>query len=252
MYSFYEVSTANMNATNNMLTITGGQGSYPLAYIETDRALEFTFASSEFTPEMFGMANGVPLESGDTSTLESKLFSVSSELAVTIPYEVKAGSVRIRGFKEVAAEPAAKGEFMMEVDDATHTTELTFFAGDVKAGETIRVAYRRRVNGAQTANVLVNSRTAKGSLAAHWPVYSSGTNADESALKGYLHLEIPRVRVTTLPGFDVSYKSAATQSVTFSAIDPKGAGDKMYALIYEPLDIDGKVITTPTSGQAEW
>lgn len=35
-FNYYEVSTANMNETNNMLTITGGQGNYPLAYIPTD------------------------------------------------------------------------------------------------------------------------------------------------------------------------------------------------------------------------
>ena len=34
---YYEVSTANMAATNNTLSITGGQGNYPLAFIETDK-----------------------------------------------------------------------------------------------------------------------------------------------------------------------------------------------------------------------
>lgn len=38
VFSYYEVSTANMTSTNNNLTITGGQGSFPLAFIETDKA----------------------------------------------------------------------------------------------------------------------------------------------------------------------------------------------------------------------
>lgn len=38
VFSYYEVSTASMTNTANNLTITGGQGNYPLAYIETDKA----------------------------------------------------------------------------------------------------------------------------------------------------------------------------------------------------------------------
>ena len=118
----------------------------------------------------------------------------------------------------------------------------------MEVGDTLRVAYRRRVNAASVATVRTNSTTAKGSLYAHWPVYSSGTDCTESSVKGWLHLYIPRVRVTALPGFDNSYKSAATNSVTFSAIDPKRADEKMYDLYYEPLDANGAIVTTPTEG----
>lgn len=128
------------------------------------------------------------------------------------------------------------------------STTITFFTGDVAVGDTLRVAYRRRVNGASVATVKTNSTTAKGSLYAHWPVYSSGTDCTESSIKGWLHLYIPRVRVTALPGFDNSYKSAATNSVTFSAIDPKRADEKMYDLSYEPLGANGAIVTTPTEG----
>ena len=62
---------------------------------------------------------------------------------------------------------------------------------------------------------------------------------------------IPRVRVTALPGFDNSYKSAATNAVTFSAIDPKRADEKMYDLYYEPLDANGEIVTTGT-GTVSW
>ena len=112
-------------------------------------------------------------------------------------------------------------------------------------------AYRRRVNGASVATVKTNSTTAKGSLYAHWPVYSSGTDCTESAIKGWLHLYVPRVRVTALPGFDNSYKSAATNGVTFAAIDPKRADEKMYDIYYEPLDADGQIVTT-TTGDVKW
>lgn len=220
-----------MSATNNTLSITGGQGNYPLAFIETDKALEFTFASSQFSLDMFAMANAVSMKQGDVATLESRLYEVKAGLKITLPYEVQEKSVRINGFEE--AETAAAGKFSMAATTVeTPSTEITFFNGDVEVGDTIRVAYRRRVNGASVATVRTNSTTAKGALYAHWPVYSSGTDCTESAIKGYLHLYIPRVRVTALPGFDNSYKSAATNSVTFSAIDPKRADEKMYDLYY--------------------
>lgn len=154
---------------------------------------------------MFAMANAVKMKQGDVSTLESKLFDVETGLKITLPYEVKAGSVRINGFTETTEADA--GKFSVTVTAAGEgapKTEITFSEGDVNIGDTLRVAYRRRVNGASVATVKTNSTTAKGALFAHWPVYSSGTDCTESAVKGYLHLFIPRVRVTALPGFDNS------------------------------------------------
>ena len=78
MFSYYEVNTANMSATHNTLSITGGQGNYPLAFIETDKALEFTFASSQFSLDMFAMANAVQMKQGDVATLESRLYEVAA------------------------------------------------------------------------------------------------------------------------------------------------------------------------------
>ncbi len=193
------------------------------------------------------MANAAQLVKNDVSTLESRLFEVKTGLKITIPYETQLTSVKINGFESAATAAAGKFSVAAGAGD-THTTEVTFYEGDVEIGDTLRVAYRRRVNGASTATVKTNSTTAKGALFAHWPVYSSGTDCTESAIKGYVHLFIPRVRVTALPGFDNSYKSAATNAITFSAIDPKRADEKMYELTYEPLDANGAIITTPTEG----
>ena len=199
---------------------------------------------------MFAMANAVSMKQGDMATLESRLYEVKAGLKITLPFEVQEKSVRINGYIE--ADAAATGKFAVKITtDTSPSTEITFFEGDVEAGDTLRVAYRRRVNGASVATVKTNSTTAKGALYAHWPVYSSGTDCTESSVKGYLHLFVPRVRVTALPGFDNSYKSASTNAVTFSAIDPKRADNKMYDLYYEPLDANGEIITEST-GDVNW
>ena len=197
------------------------------------------------------MANAVQMKQSDVSTLESKLYEVTTGLKITLPYEVQIDSVRINCFEK--EDDAAAGKFSVVAGEGdAPTTVITFFEGDVAIGDTLRVAYRRRVNGASVATVKTNSTTAKGSQSAHWPDYSSGTDCTESAVKGYLHLFVPRVRVTALPGFDNSYKSAATNSVTFSAIDPKRADEKMYDLYYEPLDANGEIITTATGDEVTW
>ena len=201
---------------------------------------------------MFAMANAVKMVKGDVATLESRLYEVATGLKITLPYEVQEKSVRINGFEEAAE--AAEGKFSVVITttgEGAPNTVITFAENDVAVGDTLRVAYRRRVNGASVATVKTNSTTAKGALYAHWPVYSSGTDCTESSIKGYLHLFIPRVRVTALPGFENSYKQAATNAVTFSAIDPKRADEKMYDLYYEPLDENGDIVTTGT-GTVNW
>lgn len=129
---------------------------------------------------------------------------------------------------------------------------ITLAADDATIGDTVRVSYRRRVINAQRVQVRTDSTTAKGALYAHWPVYSSGTDCTESSIKGWLHLYIPRVRVTALPGFDNSYKSASTNSITFAAIDPKRADSKMYELDYEPLDANGEIVTMSDATTVAW
>lgn len=209
VFAYDELNSASMTAGHNMITITGGQGNFPLAYIDTDSTLEFTFESSQFSLEIFEMANGVTQEAGDFGMLESNRFDVTSGLKVTIPYEVKEGSVIIRGLEEAAA--AATGKFKVVITAATSevsgSTEVTFYEGDVTVGQTIRIAYQRRVVGSSKVPVKTTSTTAKGSLFAHWPLYSDGTNCADAAVKAFLHMYIPRVRVTALPGFSNSLNS---------------------------------------------
>ena len=172
VFAYDEISTASMNVGHNMITISGGQGNFPLAYIDTDSTLEFQFESAQFNLEIFEMANGVHQVEGDFGILESKRYDVATGLKVTIPYEVKSGSVIIRGLEE--ASTAAAGKFTVAITPSAAAvdgeTVITFYEGDVTVGQTIRVAYQRRVISASKVPVQVTSTTAKGSLYAHWPL----------------------------------------------------------------------------------
>jgi hypothetical protein len=61
-----------------------------------------------------------------------------------------------------------------------------------------------------------------------------------------------RCRATAMPGFDNSYKSAATNSVSFSAIDAKRADKKFVEYYYEPLDSQGEIVNKSAAATVDW
>lgn len=40
--------------------------------------------------------------------------------------------------------------------------------------------------------------------------------------------------------------------MTFAAIDPKRADDKMYDLYYEPLDANGNIVAKSSAATVDW
>ncbi len=53
---------------------------------------------------------------------------------------------------------------------------------------------------------------------------------------------MPKVRVTALPGFSASYKTAQVPQLTFSAMDSHRSDRKSYDMIYEKLDDEGNIV----------
>lgn len=172
VFAYDELSSASMTAGHNMITITGGQGNFPLAYIDTDSTLEFTFESAQFKTEIFEMANGTKMVEGDFGILESARYDVEEGLKIELPFEVQEGSVYIRGLEEASA--AAEGKFKVEITASAAAVDgkavITFYEGDVTVGQTIRIAYKRRVINAAKVPVKTTSTTAKGELYCHWPI----------------------------------------------------------------------------------
>ena len=233
VFSYDEVNTASMTNNSQTLQITGGQGNFPLAILDTTKTLEFTFESSEFTLDMFAMANGVVAEQVDSkSVLTSKRYEVETGLVLNIYEDIDKDTIFINGFEQ--GETLAAGKYTVTAGEGENAPKfvVTFNAGDVTVGQTIRVAYDKKV-AASVVSVLTNGTTAKGELTATWPVYSSGVDCTEASVKSYLHIYIPRCRVTTLPGISSSYKQAATQSLAFTALDPHRADMHMFEVIWE-------------------
>ena len=147
------------------------------------------------------------------------------------------------------------GTYFVTITPATAETAgktvITLNAADVSVGDQLRVTCYRRVVNAKRVVVKTNTPTARGLVEIEYPVYSAGTDCTESAIKGKLRLRIHRCRVTALPGFDTSYKTAATNSVTFAAMDPKRADGQVYELIWEEYDANGNAIAK-SEGAVDW
>lgn len=262
VYHYDNVSTASSNFTNESTPINGGWGRLPIGFIETGSGAEITFSSAEFGLEMFEMANAVKeAVVGDYGTVESDRFAVEvsddtpAVTTITLPFEVKEGSVKIRGLEEVTSD-VATGKFSVDITAATAqaagSTVITLFTGDATEGQMVRVSYKRRiVNGARVI-VKNTSTTAKGELYLHYPISSSGDDCTETSILGYVHVYLPRVRATALPGFDGGYKSAQTPGVTFTAIDAKRTDKKQYDITWEPVAANGDLVTKSSAATVDW
>jgi len=131
-------------------------------------------------------------------------------------------------------------------------TLIAFNEGDVAVGDEIRVSYRRRIVDANVLTITEKTTSTRGELAIHWPISSDGLGDGASSRKGVLHVVIPRVMVSALPGFDNSYKSASTNSVSFQAMNPRRADQKIYDIYYELLNDSGGFRTEATSGTVSY
>lgn len=177
-YHFDKVSTSDANFSSESTPINGGWGKLPIGFIETGSTQEVTLASAEFGLDMFEMANAANITNGDFSTFETDTFVVDDAHAVTLPFEVQAGSVKIRGLEETTESTVAAGKFKVAITAATAqangSTTVTFNADEAAKGDEVRVGYKRRVVNGSKVTVKTTSTTAKGELYLHYPISSSG------------------------------------------------------------------------------
>lgn len=176
---------------------------------------------------MFEMANATAAtEEAAFKRYKFAIADVVDGVATITDANADVTTVQVNGFELVEGVPAT-GEFAAAL--ATGTMTLTFFAGDIENGTTIEVIYQA-TETSTSVHILTDSASARGELTMEYPVYSSGTDCTESSTKGFVVITVYRARITALPGFDTSYKTASTNSITMSALDPKRPDKKMYSV----------------------
>lgn len=202
--------------------------------------MEMQFTSGQFNADLFAMANAkdfqnkeeeipvsVALELDDDGTTASIETNVSIIKSLQLPGLTK---VELVDGQTLASGTYAVTETTSGEDgNQVFTTTFSFSKDDGLSSMEVTYFEKRMVN---ILNI-TNDTAAIGELIAKWPVYATGDEADAAGVKGYVIMKMYRCRATAMPGFDTSYKSAATNSVTFSALEPKNRADRaVYGIAY--------------------
>ena len=146
------------------------------------------FTSGQFNSELFEMANNRKFnaEADYTTYFTEVLTFDATNHKATATYTPVAGSVTWSGMG--ASDTAT-------ISDKEIT--ITGLEGDVE------VTYKTVVSGANVVRI-DNKSTAIGKATLRWPVYSSGDDCSDAAVKGYVEMVIYKCRVSQGPGFDTS------------------------------------------------
>lgn len=238
MFHYDQLTQASFTPNVNFTEVNAGWSLFPVAYLPGQSTMEMQATSGQFNADLFAMANNQTFEAKQYGIPYSAVYEVADNAVVIESKESIANAdFVINGMvKGDAAAPAADGkeatfaitETAPEAEGGVYKTTIALPEGAVE-GE-IEVTYVLQ----KDAHVVeINNKTAAvGELIAKWPVYATGDESDAAGVKGYVLMKVYKCRVTAMPGFDTSYKSAATNSVTFSALDPKRPDENIYNIAY--------------------
>lgn len=207
-----ELTAATVTPTINTTEINAGWSLFPVAVLPGQSTFEMSFTSGKFEAEMFSMANKTEFEHRGGQDEKTYAFPRDErheivDNKITLIETPVEGSIYIDGMEEVEATPEL-GQYTVA------GKVITFNAGE---SGTIQVLYDSLIEAYEA--IITNKEAAIGEATAIWPVYGSGDDCTESSIIGYYVVKVFRARVTTVPGIDTSYKTAATFQFTLSALN---------------------------------
>lgn len=203
-FTYQRLTSCNFSPTMEPIAINAGHSLYPVAYIPAGATAEVTVTSAEFRADMFEMAHNTTAATDAAYSLRrSGIFNVLAGLTVKLPDG--ASSPYIVGMTVGGSTAAGVYTFAhVAVAGEVPAHELiTFHTGDVVVGDDVQITYTLAGSGTKIP-VSVISSSSQGALQLQYPVYSTGTDCSDSAIKGNLYLSVFKVRVTAMPGFDSS------------------------------------------------
>lgn len=172
---------------------------------------------------MFSMANKTDYAENTTYAMPTSERHEIVSATITLLETPIQDSVSIRGMTEVDSAPTETGTFQVDYENK----QVKFYTDESGVIEVI-YDYEKTVYEA----IITNKESAIGEATAIWPVYGSGDDCTESSIIGYYVVKVFRARVTTVPGVDTSYKTAATFNFTLSALDAKRNDEGCYSTAY--------------------
>lgn len=244
VYHFDQLTAFNASPNVNFTEVNAGWSLYPVAYLPGQSTMEMQATSGQFNAELFAMANGENFEENAeylipfTDAIELQQGVQSYTIKTPSPIiNTEANPVTVEGMTAATSSTGMEpGTFYIaeSTGDDNNGYETTITVGTFDNEENIAsmdVTYYLK----QTVKEIKidNKSTAVGSLIAKWPVYASGEEGNAAGVKGHLIMQVYKCRITAMPGFDTSYKSAATNSVTFSVVESRTEEDAYSIAYYE-------------------
>lgn len=211
-YAFTELTAATVSANIETIDINAGWSLFPVAVIPGNSTFTMNFTCGQFDADLFAMANKVDYAKNtdyqlDTTERHTPNQNHQIELLKT-PVE---GSIFIDGMEPITTQSGTVTAGHYLINGKT----LTFSADDDIDFVDVVYAYTQEAYEA----IVTNKESAIGECSAIWPVYGSGDDCTESAIVGYYVVKVFRARITTIPGLDTSYKSAATFNFELTALN---------------------------------
>lgn len=187
--------------------MNAGWSLFPVATLPGSSTFTMNFTSGQFDADLFSMANKTDYETNasyemDTNERHEPDASHEIELLET----PVADSVFIAGMEPTTESTVATGKYKID------GKKITFSGDDDIDYVDVVYKYVKEVNEA----IITNKESAIGECSCIWPVYGSGDDCTESAIIGFYVVKVFRARITSIPGMDTSYKSAATLSENLS------------------------------------
>lgn len=223
--------------------VNGGWSLYPVAYLPAASTMEAQLTSAQFDSSLFSLATGENFKGVGEEGYEMPVFEslpVQTGGTITLTKPCTEGSVVINGLEESETSTVEAGYYYVNTSGTTTTIKVKVgTGGDFVVGDFVDVNYTTNITDAVEMGVS-NDKAAIGSADFIWPLYNGGENTTASqftgaSIMGWVIMHIYRVRVTAMPGFDTSYKTAATNGITVATMDPKyavGANGNAYKMIY--------------------
>lgn len=235
VFAMDELTSATVSANIDNTEIRAGWSLFAVAVLPGQSTFTMSFTSGKFDAAMFSMANKTEFATNSEYAMPTLEYHTPSDAhTITLLENPISGTVKIAGLEETEDTPAT-GQFKVttttvgEAPDTKTVGLVTFYASDeFDAQLEVIYDYTKTVQEA----IITNKESAIGEATAIWPVYGSGDDCSQSAIVGYYVVKVFRARITTLPGVDTSYKTAATFNFELTALDAKRNDQGAYSTAY--------------------
>ena len=284
VYYFGELTQCQVTPNTSQIEINAGHSLYPVAYLPGQSTMTASITSGQFDADLFAMANNVKFEDGVIvipeqqeyeKTIQATKSGMTYDLDISLPYFDYADSATVQFYQSngtafgspLTCDDCKDTQSGGAVDTFKDDVDTLFQAISVSAygsGSTYHLVTNVNQSSGQnpyknyyfTVTLegngfegriakIDNKSVAAGEAVLKWPVYASGDDCTDSAIKGYVIMRLYRARITQLPGFDSSYKSAETFSFELSAMDAKRDDGMIYDIAYVQNDEEEEEVLQP-------